>query len=78
MGKIYFTLDKVLNELEVTPNYVAVKAQVRPNTLYKMQDNDIARINIDVLEKILDALNEISREKSIHTKFNIEDVLTYK
>ncbi|MEF7565967.1 helix-turn-helix transcriptional regulator [Bacillus infantis] len=78
MGKIKFKLDEVLKELNVTPNYVAVKAQVRPNTLYKMQDNDISRINIEVLEKILDALNAIAREKSIHTSFNIEDVLTYK
>lgn len=77
MGKIIFTLEKTMKELDITGNKLAVESKVRPDTVYKMMDNDASRLNLDTLLNILDALNRIAKEKDVHRDFTLEDVLIY-
>ncbi|MHA7139833.1 helix-turn-helix domain-containing protein [Rossellomorea arthrocnemi] len=77
MTQIYFTLDKVLNNLGITPNYLSSVSGVRTATLYKIQHNTLQRPNLDTLEKVLDALNKIAAEKKLK-KIHIHDLINSK
>lgn len=78
MGRIIFTLQKTLDKLDISGNRLAVEAKVRPNTVYNILENNASRINTETLEKLLDALNSIAKEKGVRRDFSIEDIMKYK
>jgi predicted transcriptional regulator len=78
MAKIFWKLDRVLEELDISPNRLSVEAKVRPNTIYNMVYNDAVRVHFDTVTKVLVALNEIAEEEDIHKEYNIEDILEFR
>lgn len=78
MGKIVFTLDKTLKKLGITANYLAVESGVRPTTIYLMVDCELSRLNVDTLEKILNTLNKIAKEKKYKYNIGLDDIVTFK
>jgi predicted transcriptional regulator len=77
MAKIVWKLDKVLKEIKVSPNKLSVLAQVRPNTIYNMVYNEAGRVHFDTITKVLVALNKIAKDKEIHKKFDIADIMEF-
>lgn len=78
MGKIIYNLKEILNELDLTPNHFAVEAKIRPNTIYKMVNNDTPRLPLETVAKVLDSLNEVAQERNLDHSYDIADLLTYK
>lgn len=78
MGKIKFTLKETLDDLDITPNQLAVEAKVRPMTVYTMVKNETTRINTETLIHIIDALNKLATQQGIHKSFDTTDVFIYK
>ncbi|MFS8189518.1 helix-turn-helix domain-containing protein [Rossellomorea marisflavi] len=74
----FFKLDIVIDELQITPNKLASLSGVRPDTVYKIYNNQMRRIHIDVLDSLLDALNTYSKDKEIRKSYSISDILDYK
>ncbi|HDR4520631.1 helix-turn-helix transcriptional regulator [Bacillus cereus] len=77
MGRIQFTLEKTLNELNMSPYRLSVISQVRSNTITDMVNNQSSRINISTLELIITALNKIADERNLDRSYNINDVFIY-
>lgn len=73
MGKIVFTLNKTLDELNLSRNRVAVEAKIRPAAVGELFKGESKAIRIDTLEKILDTLNRLGNRK-----VTLNDVMTYK
>lgn len=73
-----FKLDYALRELDITRNKLAVFAEVRPNTINDLANGTTKRIEIDTIEKILKALNEISMTRGMPRIYNIDDILEYE
>ncbi|HDR5274806.1 TPA: hypothetical protein QCV86_002988 [Bacillus thuringiensis] len=77
MGRIHFTLEKTLNDLDISPYRLSVISTVRSNTIADMVSNQSSRINISTLELVIAALNKISEEQGSSRKFNVTDVFIY-
>lgn len=77
MGRIQFTLEQTLNELDISPYRLSVISTVRSNTIADMVSNQSSRINISTLELIITALNKIAAEQGSSRKFNVADVFVY-
>lgn len=77
MGRIQFTLEKTLNELNMSPYRLSVISQVRSNTITDMVNNQSSRINISALELIITSLNKIADERNLDRSYNINDVFIY-
>ncbi|MGE6756244.1 helix-turn-helix domain-containing protein [Rossellomorea sp. NPDC071047] len=78
MAKIIWKLDRVLEDLDISPNRLSVEAKVRPNTIYNMVYNEAVRFHFDTVIKVLVALNEIADQEGIHKEYNIGDILEFK
>jgi hypothetical protein len=78
MSEVYYKLDEILHELEVTAYFLSQEAKLRPNTVYNIQKNTSTSINNNHIASLLSAANRISREKKLHRKFDISDILEYK
>jgi predicted transcriptional regulator len=74
----YFKLQEIVDELNITPNKLAIMANVRPDTVYKICNNQIKRIHMDVIDDLLDTLNKVSKERELGRKYSITDILDYK
>jgi predicted transcriptional regulator len=77
MGEVRFTLSRSLEQLGVSPYRLSVVSGVRNNTIYNMLENKTQRINVQALTDIINGLNTIAKEKGIHKKFDINDVLEF-
>jgi DNA-binding Xre family transcriptional regulator len=75
---IHFNLAKVLDELEITKNALAVEAKIRPATVASFVNGEVSRIEIPTLISMLDALNRFAIEKGTERRYNIEDLITYE
>jgi predicted transcriptional regulator len=74
----YFKLQEIVDELDITPNKLATLSGIRPDTVYKICNNELKRIHMDVIDDLLDSLNRISRERKLGKKYSISDILGYK
>jgi DNA-binding Xre family transcriptional regulator len=75
---IHFNLAKVLDELVITKNALAVEAKIRPATVASFVNGEVSRIEIPTLISMLDALNRFAIEKGTERRYNIEDLITYE
>ncbi len=73
MGKIVFTLNKTLEEFNLSRNKVAVESKIRPMAVGEMFKGKSKAIRIDTLERILETLNRLGNRP-----VTIEDVMVYK
>jgi predicted transcriptional regulator len=76
--EIIFKLDKVVKELKITPNRLAVDCGLRSTTIYKLCKNEATRIHTDTLAIIMKTLNEISKKEGFNKEYRIEDIMEYK
>jgi DNA-binding Xre family transcriptional regulator len=72
MGKIEFTLDKTLEEFDITRNKLAVQAMIRPATVADMVNGKTKRIELPTLISILDVLSREGKRS-----VTIDDVFKY-
>jgi predicted transcriptional regulator len=77
MKQVYFTLDQVLRELDISPNYLSKVSGVRTATIYSIQSNTIKRLNVETLNPLLNGLNNISIEKGMG-EIHIHDIINSK
>ncbi len=75
---IFSSLQRTLDELDISKNRLAVEGKIRPNTIYDIVDNRITLIKLDTLESILNTLNRISREKGYFKTYTITDIIDYE
>jgi DNA-binding Xre family transcriptional regulator len=75
---IHFNLAKVLDELVITKNALAVEAKIRPATVASFVNGEVSRIEIPTLISMLDAINRFAIEKGTERRYNIEDLITYE
>jgi DNA-binding Xre family transcriptional regulator len=74
---IKFNLEKTINELDITSNRLAVLAEVRPNTISDLIKGSTKRIELETVEKILEALNyEATRKNKKY--YQIQDIVQYE
>ena len=76
MSKIEITLDKILDELYITKNKLAVEAKLRPNLISELTDGKTKAIKLETLLKIMDTLNIISAEQG-KGFIDVKDIIAY-
>ncbi|MCI1763628.1 helix-turn-helix domain-containing protein [Heyndrickxia oleronia] len=78
MSKIIITLDKILDELNITKNKLAVEAKLRPNLITELTEGKSKAIKFETLIKILDTINSIAIIKNIGKTYRVEDLIYYE
>jgi predicted transcriptional regulator len=76
-SKTIYTLKEVLMDLGISPNQFAVEFRIRPNTIYKIVNNESPRLPLDTITTILDGLNQIADERNLDYQFEISDIVKY-
>ena len=71
-------LNDTLFDLGITRNALAVEAKVRPLTVNELASGKAKQINFVTLGKILNALNQIAKDKGINNVYTIDDILSYE
>lgn len=77
MGKLIYVLDDSIKQLNINANQLSKYAGVRHSTIYDILNNKADRPPRDTLEKILDALNRIAKEKDMKIEFDINNIYKY-
>ncbi|MEK5181759.1 XRE family transcriptional regulator [Paenibacillus odorifer] len=76
-NRIKFKLGATLDVLGTTRNKIAVESKTRPATILDLAGGDTRTIKLDTLANILDALNELAKEKGIERTIGIDDIIEY-
>jgi hypothetical protein len=76
--KFTFQLDKILEELEITSNYLAVQSKTRPNSVLALSKGQMQRLDLDFLLKLLVQLNIEAKEKGLNKTYTIDDIIKYE
>lgn len=76
MTTISITLNRILEELDVTPYRLSLTSGIRTNTIYSLVNNESKAINIELLGKLIDSVNLIASEKNIPRTYTISDFLS--
>ncbi|MEK4039700.1 XRE family transcriptional regulator [Paenibacillus sp. FSL F4-0122] len=76
-NRIKFKLGATLDVLGTTRNKIAVESKTRPATILDLASGDTRTIKLDTLANILDALNELAKEKGIERTIGIDDIIEY-
>lgn len=63
VGMINFKLDVLLKQLECSRTHFANISKVRPNTINDMCNGNTKRLELDTLNSIMEALNQISKKQ---------------
>lgn len=74
---ISFNLEKALDLIGYSMNKFSILADVRPNTINDLVNGKTKRIEIDTIDKILNALNEITALKGVNRQFKITDIIEH-
>jgi predicted transcriptional regulator len=77
MGKLKFVLNLSIDKIGISARQLAKEAGVRHSTVYDILNNKSDRPPRSTLEKILDALNKLAKEKEIDYEFDINDIYKY-
>ncbi|KAF6630489.1 helix-turn-helix transcriptional regulator [Paenibacillus sp. EKM208P] len=75
---INLKLDKAVHMLGLSMNKLSVASGVRPHTVGDLVRNDSQRIDLDTLDKILNALNSIAEDRGLDIRFGVEDIIEYE
>lgn len=75
---IRFTLDKTLNEVDITRNKLAVEAKIRPATIADIVHGKTKRLEIDTLINLLETLQKLVNDKGLDRRITIEDILVFE
>lgn len=75
---IKITLQKTLDELDITINKLAVEYKYRPATLYNLISGETTQIKFSTLDTILNMINEIAESKGINKTYTITDIIDYE
>lgn len=67
---IIFNLDKILEKENMSQNQFSKISDVRPNTINNIYNNNLKRLELSTLDKILGTLNSMG--------YKIEDVIKHK
>lgn len=70
---IRFTLANTLQKYSIQQIQLAEESGTRPTTISQMCRNDIKRVNIEMIERIIPAL-----ERLTGVKHSLEDVMIYE
>jgi DNA-binding Xre family transcriptional regulator len=70
-------LDKAVHMLGLSMNKLSVISGVRPNTIGDLVKGESQRIDLDSLDKILNALNSIAEDRGLDIKFGVADIIEY-
>jgi DNA-binding Xre family transcriptional regulator len=76
--KFYFNLENVLDELDITKNYLSREAKIRPATILDLASGETKRIELPTFEKILNTLNQRAIEIGIEKTYTIDDLIKYE
>lgn len=71
-------LPSVLAEIDATRNEIAVEAKARPATLLDMNKGETKRLELDTVERILDAINAKAAASNIEKVYTLNDLFTYE
>ncbi|WP_029518082.1 helix-turn-helix domain-containing protein [Paenibacillus polymyxa] len=71
-------LDKAVNMLGLSMNRLSIASGVRPHTVGDLVRNDSQRVDLDSLDKILNALNSIAEDRGLDIKFGVADIIEYE
>jgi predicted transcriptional regulator len=77
MGKLVYVLDKSIKLLNINANQLSKVAGVRHSTVYDILHNKADRPPRETIEKILNALNKISKDQETNYEFDINDIYKY-
>lgn len=69
---IVFTLQQTLKKHDITQRQLAELSDIRPNTISQLYNGSTKRVNIDMLERIIPALSELTGEE-----IDLSDIFTY-
>lgn len=69
---IVFTLQQTLKKYDITQRQLAELSETRPSTISQIYNGTTKRVNIDMLERIIPALSELTGEE-----INLSDIFTY-
>lgn len=69
---IRFTLAKTLHSYDIQQIELAEESDTRPTTISQMCRNDIKRVNIEMVDRLIPAL-----ERLTGAKHSLEDVMIY-
>ncbi|WP_427110861.1 helix-turn-helix domain-containing protein [Lysinibacillus xylanilyticus] len=69
---IQFTLAKTLHSYDIQQIELAEESNTRPTTISQMCRNDIKRVNIEMVDRLIPAL-----ERLTGAKHSLEDVMIY-
>lgn len=72
-----FNLESIIEAVGLTKNKLAVLADVRPNTVNDLANGKAKRIELETIEKLLNAVNEIAATRGINKIYNLNDVVEY-
>ena len=77
MGETIFKLDRILKEVDITPNKLAELSNIRPDTVYRIYKNDLKRIHISHITSLLDAINKYCKDNQRYNNYEISDLIKY-
>lgn len=69
--KLDFNLAAVLDDEGITKYRLHKEADIRPNTITNYYNGDIKKIDIENLEKIINAINRLQNNK----KYTVSDIV---
>jgi len=72
-----FKLVHILEELNQTKNSIAVESKVRPATIHDLVEGNTKRIELPTIERVLDTLNNIAKEKKLTKTYTLDDLIEY-
>ncbi|MNJ03492.1 hypothetical protein D3C73_1638220 [compost metagenome] len=67
-----------MNRLGVTNKKLSETSKVRPNTITELNKGSVKRIDVETMDKLLNALNDIATERELGIRFTISDILSYE
>lgn len=70
---IIFELDRILKEFKISRTKFASISHVRPNTINDMCNGITKRIEVETLDNIMKAINQLSKEPII-----VADIIKYE
>lgn len=74
---IQFNLQNILDELDITSHYLAVETKSRPATMLQFAKGQSKRLDLQMLDDMLDEINRIAIEKNLNKTYTLDDILSY-